>query len=670
MSRKSAYLELLKQAILLLGISVLVVIEMEWLNHRSFSKFFLFLREHPVMFLVNVQIVFNTFMFGEMWRRRRAWRWTIFLMWMALGVANYMVTSYRILPFTTRDFLLIKDGLKMITVYFTWPEIIAMFGAIAALIAGIALLFIKMKPRKSFNRLASITVFVLILAVTLLTGKLAVEARWINWERKSLVKAYSDFGFAYCFTYTFADFGIEKPEEYSEELVDEIAEDIVPVDKPLIVEPDETVEEPEEITPNILFVQMESFFDVNGLLDTEFSENPIPVFTELKEKWPSGALKVPSVGGGTANTEFEVLTGMNLDYFGAGEYPYNTVLSDTTCETICFNLAPLGYTSTAIHNYMGTFYSRDTVYSQLGFNRFVSQEYMNDLEYNPLGWAKDHSLTGEIFQALETTEGRDFVFTVTVQSHGKYPNTPIEGLDTIQVLSCREPVDEVMLSNFVNELYEVDQFIGDLIAELETFDEPVVLVLYGDHLPALEIEDEGLECGDMFQTTYVIWNNFGMDFEAPDLEAYRLTANLLKQLGIDNGVLTHYHQAAAPDEDGDGYLAFLRVLEYDMLYGDLVIYNGENPYEPTDLQMGTVPITISSATYSPSTGTFAVLGENFTPFSSIVVNGERLDTVFDNSGKILAKVASLEPDSEAYVGQFTKENEELSRTEIIKVQEK
>ena len=238
------------------------------------------------------------------------------------------------------------------------------------------------------------------------------------------------------------------------------------------------------------------------------------------------------------------------------------------------------------------------------------------------------------------------------------------------MLSCREPVDEVMLSNFVNELYEVDQFIGDLIAELETFEEPVVLVLYGDHLPALEVEDEGLECGDMFQTTYVIWNNFGMDFEAPDLEAYRLTANLLKQLGIDNGVLTHYHQAAAPYEDGDGYLALLRVLEYDMLYGDLVIYNGENPYEPTDLQMGSVPITISSATYSPSTGTFAVLGENFTPFSSIVVNGERLDTVFDNSGKILAKVASLEPDSEAYVGQFTKENEELSRTEIIKVQEK
>ena len=86
--------------------------------------------------------------------------------------------------------------------------------------------------------------------------------------------------------------------------------------------------------------------------------------------------------------------------------------------------------------------------------------------------------------------------------------------------------------------------------------------------------------------------------------------------------------------------------------------------------MGSVPITISSATYSSSTGTFAVLGENFTPFSSIVVNGERLDTVFDDSGKILAKVASLEPDSEVYVGQFTKENEELSHTETVKVEEK
>ena len=98
------------------------------------------------------------------------------------------------------------------------------------------------------------------------------------------------------------------------------------------------------MTPNVVFVQLESFFDVDALEDASFSTDPIPVFRELMETCPHGQLRVPSVGGGTANTEFEVLTGMNLDYFAAGEFPYNTILKDTSCETVCFNLKELGYT--------------------------------------------------------------------------------------------------------------------------------------------------------------------------------------------------------------------------------------------------------------------------------------------------------------------------------------
>ena len=111
----------------------------------------------------------------------------------------------------------------------------------------------------------------------------------------------------------------------------------------------------------MIFVQLESFFNVHDLVGAEFSQEPIPVFRELMETCPHGQLKVPSVGGGTANTEFEVLSGMNLDYFAAGEFPYNTILQDTSCETVCFNLKELGYTATAVHNYTGTFYGRNTV---------------------------------------------------------------------------------------------------------------------------------------------------------------------------------------------------------------------------------------------------------------------------------------------------------------------
>lgn len=99
-------------------------------------------------------------------------------------------------------------------------------------------------------------------------------------------------------------------------------------------------------------------------------------------------MKVPSVGAGTANTEFEILTGMTLDYFGAGEYPYKTVLQDETCESMAYNLRELGYRTGVLHNNTGSFYSRNKVFANLGFDYFVSSEYMENLSYNPIGWAK------------------------------------------------------------------------------------------------------------------------------------------------------------------------------------------------------------------------------------------------------------------------------------------
>ena len=126
------------------------------------------------------------------------------------------------------------------------------------------------------------------------------------------------------------------------------------------------------------------------------------------------------------------------------------------------------------------------------------------------------------------------------------------------------------LQNYVNELSQVDAFIGALIDELEDFDEPTVLVLYGDHLPALGIETDELATGDLYQTTYVLWNNFGLDMEGGDLQAFQLSAYVLGQLNIHTGILTRFHQNFAPDCDEDDYLSFLRVLEYDMLYGCLL----------------------------------------------------------------------------------------------------
>ena len=82
--------------------------------------------------------------------------------------------------------------------------------------------------------------------------------------------------------------------------------------------------------PNILFLQLESFFDPTLVNYLDISEDPIPNFRKLMKEYSSGYYKVPSVGAGTANTEFETITGMSLHYFGPGEYPYKSILKETT----------------------------------------------------------------------------------------------------------------------------------------------------------------------------------------------------------------------------------------------------------------------------------------------------------------------------------------------------
>ena len=84
---------------------------------------------------------------------------------------------------------------------------------------------------------------------------------------------------------------------------------------------------------------------------------------------------------------------MSQKDFGTSEYPYKTVLRDTTSESICYDLKSLGYSSHCVHNNEGTFYGRNKVFANLGFDTFTSMEFMNGLEDNPNGWKKDKNGT-------------------------------------------------------------------------------------------------------------------------------------------------------------------------------------------------------------------------------------------------------------------------------------
>ena len=229
------------------------------------------------------------------------------------------------------------------------------------------------------------------------------------------------------------------------------------------------------------------------------------------ENYSTGYFKVPSVGAGTANTEFEVLTGMNLRYFGPGEYPYKTVLKYQTAESAATALTRFGYGAHALHNNGGNFYSRADVFNNIGFDTYTSKEFMNILQVTENGWAKDDILTQHILNAMDSTEQQDFVFGITVQGHGDYPGRKkVLENPRIKVNGIEDEGRTNAWEYYVNQLYETDQFVGELLQKLKERGEPTVLVLYGDHLPTMGLEAKDLKNRYLYNTNYVIWDNIGL----------------------------------------------------------------------------------------------------------------------------------------------------------------
>ncbi len=268
----------------------------------------------------------------------------------------------------------------------------------------------------------------ILLAVALFAGstQLALEKRVLSNYFGNIAFAYEDYGYPYCLATTIFNTGISRPRDYSEKEIKRIEK----TEKNL-------PETQEEKRPNILFLQLESFFDPTLVNYLDISEDPIPTFRKLMKEYSSGYYKVPSVGAGTANTQFESITGMSMHYFGPGKYPYKSILRETTCESAdLYVLKNLGYTTHAVHNNEANFYGRRSIFPNLGFDTFTSEEYMaRENEKNPNGWVKDEVLTDEILKCLDSTEGPDYVYTISVQGHGAYPDEQI--LEDLKIDSFR-----------------------------------------------------------------------------------------------------------------------------------------------------------------------------------------------------------------------------------------
>ena len=646
-----------------IALAVALNTAMEMLSRRSVWEGVQFLALHPVHFLCNILVVLLTLLLALLVKRRVFMLSLVSTIWLGLAIANFILLGYRTTPLAAIDFYILKPVFSILKIYLTPVQMILIVLAFAAVITGIVFIFIKAPKHQALYRGALVSIAMTSLATFGLIH-FSIQADATSTSFANLANAYRNYGFAYCFAASLLDTGIDKPEDYSVETMASLAEDIEEETKEDVspdAQKDSAIFSDSQQEPNIVMVQLESFIDPNRLDGFTYSENPVPFFTWLKERYTSGYLSVPSIGGGTANTEFEVLTGMSLDYFGPGEYPYKTILQQSTCESIAYNLKELGFGTHVIHNNTGTFYDRHLVFPNLGFDTFTSLEYMNHVEKNPLGWAKDTVLTTEILTTLFSTEQRDFIYAISVQPHGKYPSVPLGDEQPITVSSTVLSEDELIpFSYYVNQVYEEDAFLRSLVQALETCGEPTILVLYGDHLPSISAAEDNMAKGDLLQTEYVIWDNIGLEEQDLDLKAYQLSASILKKLGIQSGFLNSFHQSFA---ETPRYQEYLELLEYDMLYGKKAVYGGSDGYRPTDMQMGIKPIALEQ--YRMLGSTLYVFGSEFTPYSRICINGDPADTVFISSGAIKADDLSLEEEDQITVAQVGEDGIFLSETDSL-----
>ena len=628
----------------------------EVISRHSLFQAWNYMTGTPLVFLFNAFLIFATFMIVYLFKRRVFVRILLSVFWLFLGTCNGYLLLKRVTPFNAQDLKVLSDALELTSNYFNAFEIVMLSVGIVAVILWIISMWRRggQYTGKMHRLLAVAGIAAGIMGYMGLTN-VAIENRVISNYFGNIAFAYEDYGFPYCFAASLFNTGINQPSSYSEETMKEISNDGALTTSETSL--------PSEERPNIIFVQLESYFDPTEVEWLRFSEDPIPNLRKLYKEYSSGYFKVPSVGAGTANTEFEVLTGMSMRFFGPGEYPYKTYVKTHVLESAATALTSLGYGAEALHNNGGNFYSRAKVFNDMGFDHYTSKEFMNILKTTPKGWATDDILVPNIMESMDTTAGQDFVFTVSVQGHGDYPTEPTLENPEIKVTGVEDEGKRNAWEYYVNLVHAMDEFAGDLVRAVEERNEPTVLVFYGDHLPTMNLEAKDLKSRYLYNTNYVIWDNIGLEKKDGNVAAYQVMADVFERLDIHAGTVFNYHQQRRHTKN---YLADLELLQYDIMYGDQYVYAEEgSPMKEGHMYMGVKDAVISQVTEQYNK-TYSIYGENFTKQSKVFINGEKQKTTFLNNTRLDLKESKLSDGDTIMVAQVGSSNTTFRTTKTYK----
>ena len=450
-----------------------------------------------------------------------------------LGYANYLKMTYRQEPIYPDDLKMIKEFglLKDMTGTTSFYLLAGMILLVVA--GGCWAIYRSFKKDKKFQAIRVITLFTTIFALiyishfnnpnNLLRKAYNKTALWIPYSQKM---NYYNTGFIGGFLYNLKIDPMEKPKGYSEEKIKEITSHY----QKLADEKNKTASEEQ---PNIIYVMSESFSDPSRLNGVEITGDPLADYYAVADQTYSGQMLSQNYGGGTANIEFEALTGFSMGLFNAQlTTPYTMLVPKMNqLPSIVSTLKDQNYHTTAIHPYNTSMYKRKDVYEVLGFDEFISENtmtYTDTIEDNP--YISDASAYQEVMDLLKEDDTPQFIHLVTMQTHmpydGKYQ----------QLEYTAKTEDNTGISSLENYLQDISyssQSLKAFTEELKKLSRRTLVVFWGDHLPGIYSDtiQNSNEKHTLHETQFLMFDSQGEleKTEAPVTSPFYFAADLMNQ---------------------------------------------------------------------------------------------------------------------------------------------
>lgn len=424
-----------------------------------------------------------------------------------LGYADYLKMTMRQEPIYPDDLKMVAN-LGMMKDLVGWPLFVALLVVILAVLFGVGYMFWRsLKKPKNTQILRLMTVVLsggLLLYASnfnsssnLLRKGYDRTALWIPYSQKM---NYYNVGFVGGFLYNLKVEAMDKPEGYSEAAVKEITERYQKEANAA----NEKLKGAEQ--PNIVYVMSESFSDPNRLKGVSVTGDPLKDYYEVAKQTYSGQMLSQNYGGGTANIEFEALTGFSMEPLNAQmTTPYTLLVPKLKkLPSLVSLLQASGYETTAIHPYDTSMYKRKDVYQVLGFDQFLDQDTMthtDKLQNNP--YISDESAYEEVLEQLDS-DTPQFLHLVTMQTHmpynGKYQNIAYQ-------VTAEGNTDSI--ANYAQDVAYASAALQNFTKELSKLSRRTLVVFWGDHLPgiysdATQAENSGTT---LHETEFLIYDS-------------------------------------------------------------------------------------------------------------------------------------------------------------------